>query len=158
MRLRKIISGGQTGVDRAGLDAALALGIEIGGWCPKGRRAEDGAIPDIYPLRETKADDYPERTRLNVRDSDGTLILNVGPLDGGTKRTYELALELRKPCSLVDLDEEPNVGKFKTWLEQHNVGILNVAGPRESKRPGLQARATAFLRKLFAEVVTRAGH
>lgn len=155
MTLRKIVSGGQTGVDRAGLDAALALGIEIGGWCPKGRRAEDGVIPSIYPLRETKTENYTERTRLNVRDSDGTLILNVGALDGGTKRTFEFALELRKPCLVVNLDKEPNAGEFKAWLEQHKVAVLNVAGPRERKRPGLQARATVFLQKLLKDARTR---
>ncbi len=155
MPVKKVISGGQTGVDRAGLDAALAFGIKVGGWCPKGRRAEDGVIPDNYPLRETKTADYIERTRLNVIDSDGTLILNVGELDGGTKRTFELALELHKPCLVVELDREPNAGEFRAWLEQHKVEVLNVAGPRESKSPGLQARATVYLSWLLEEVLSK---
>lgn len=87
----KIISGGQTGVDRAALDAALQLGIPCGGWCPKGRKAKDGPIPDRYPLKETESGSYPVRTEMNVRDSDGTLILTWGRPTGGTALTVRLA-------------------------------------------------------------------
>src|SRR5262245_54833883 len=92
----KIISGGQSGVDRAALDVALELGIPCGGWCPKGRRAEDGPLPDRYPLDETQTSFYPERTRRNVRDSDGTLILADGAAKGGTALTIELAEQMQK--------------------------------------------------------------
>ena len=88
--VKKIISGGQTGADRAGLDVALTVGLPIGGWCPQGRRAEDGPIPDGYPLVETAERNYQTRTRRNVEDSDGTLILNLGKLDGGTAFTVKL--------------------------------------------------------------------
>jgi len=96
--LNKIISGGQTGVDRAALDVGLALGLAVGGWCPKGRRAEDGGIPDRYPLMETPERNYQSRTRRNIEDSDGTLLLNQGKLDGGTALTVAHARQIGKPC------------------------------------------------------------
>src|SRR5437870_10377236 len=96
--LTKIISGGQTGVDRAALDVALELGLPCGGWCPRGRRAEDGPIPERYPLQEMKSPAYPPRTARNVRDSDGTVILTRGQPDRGTALTIELAERYRKPC------------------------------------------------------------
>ncbi|HSR12366.1 MAG TPA: putative molybdenum carrier protein, partial [Thermodesulfobacteriota bacterium] len=95
--VKKIISGGQTGVDRAALDVALELGIPAGGWCPKGRRAEDGRIPDYYPLQEASSPEYPVRTQLNVEDSDGTLILYRNSPAGGTALTIRLAKRLKKP-------------------------------------------------------------
>ena len=94
----KIISGGQTGVDRAALDAALETGIECGGFCPKGRRSEDGIIPEKYPLTETKTDQYPERTELNVKKSDATLVLIDGEADRGTALTISLCKLHHKPC------------------------------------------------------------
>jgi predicted Rossmann fold nucleotide-binding protein DprA/Smf involved in DNA uptake len=149
MPIKSIVSGGQTGVDRAGLDAAMAVGLEVGGWCPKGRQAEDGVIPEKYSLRETKTRSYAERTRLNVQDSDGTLILNTGSLEGGTKRTLELALQLGKPCLVLNIDEKPDNETFSAWVTKHNISVLNVAGPRESKRPGIQKGAAAFLSSLL---------
>src|SRR2546429_554237 len=101
-KLSKIISGGQTGVDRAALDVALELGLPCGGWCPRGRRAEDGPIDSRYPLRETNALAYPVRTRWNVRDSDGTLILTRGRPDRGTALTRDLAERMGKPLLTVD--------------------------------------------------------
>ena len=104
--IRKIVSGGQTGVDRAALDVALELGVACGGWCPKGRRAEDGTIAERYPLTETSTRAYPERTRRNVLDSDGTLILARGRPTGGTALTIKIAAETGKPCFIVDLSAE----------------------------------------------------
>lgn len=147
--INKIISGGQTGVDRAALDAALALGIPCGGWCPKGRRAEDGVIPDRYPLTETETKDYRERTRRNVHDSDGTLILLHGPLSGGTALTRRLAKEMGKPYLVVDLAQRPSVSHVRGWLASNNIHTLNVAGPRESSQPGMHALSRRLLRRVF---------
>ncbi len=102
----KVVSGGQTGVDRAALDAALGLGLPCGGWRPQGRRAEDGRIPDRYPLTETPGKDYPTRTRRNVRDSDFTLVLTVGEPTGGTLLTVQAAKRQGRPCVVVDLADE----------------------------------------------------
>lgn len=145
----KIVSGGQTGVDRAALDAALDAGVAIGGWCPKGRRAEDGQVPPPYPLQETQSADYEERTRLNVRDSDGTLLLHAGELRGGTRWTAAVAGELGKPLLLVDLDVAPDPRGARDWLAAHHVRVLNVAGPRESERPGIGVLAQRFLQALL---------
>ena len=143
--LKKIVSGGQTGADRAGLDAALALGLPIGGWCPQGRRAEDGPIPDRYPLVETPEADYDTRTRRNVEDSDGTLILNLGKLDGGTALTAKLAKQIGKPCLIVALEDGIAPATFRDWLEANQIAVLNIAGPRESKRPGVYDAACRCL-------------
>ncbi len=144
-----IVSGGQTGVDRAALDVALELGIACGGWCPQGRRAEDGVIPARYPLRETEAAQYNVRTRRNARDSDGTLILNQGTLEGGTAYTRQVAAEYEKPCLLVDLDATSEPRGAIEWIHEHGIRTLNVAGPRESKRPGVYAQARVYLYRLF---------
>jgi len=136
-------------VDRAALDTALALGIPCGGWCPKGRRAEDGVIPMHYPLTETTSKDYRVRTRRNVRDSDGTLILTRGPLSGGTALTRRLAKELDKPCLVVDLAQRPRASDVRTWLASNSFHILNVAGPRESNQPGIYLQAKKFLRRVL---------
>src|SRR5262245_2006637 len=106
--LKKIISGGQTGVDRAALDVALELGIPGGGWCPKGRRAEDGPIPDRYPLTETPSEHYPQRTEWNVRDADGTLVLIRGQPQRGSALTIAVAERLAKPKLVVDLSQQPD--------------------------------------------------
>jgi hypothetical protein len=145
----KIVSGGQTGVDRAALDVGLALGLPVGGWCPKGRRAEDGMIPDRYPLTETPEADYDTRTRRNVEDSDGTLILNLGTLDGGTALTVKLARQMGKPCLMVALEDGIEPTAFQEWLDAHPIAVLNVAGPRESKRPGVYAAACRLLDTLL---------
>lgn len=155
--LDKIISGGQTGVDRAGLDAALALNLPVGGWCPRDRRAEDGAIPDRYPLMETPERDYEIRTRRNVEDSDGTLILNRGMLDGGSALTVDHARQIGKPCLIVVLEEGIDPARFRAWLDEHRIRILNVAGPRESKRPGIYAEAVRCLDGLLRAAPPRAG-
>jgi hypothetical protein len=148
--IRRIVSGGQTGVDRAALDAARAAGLDIGGWCPRGRRAEDGRVPDIYPLRETEARGYGTRTRDNVRDSDATLILNLGVLEGGTALTMRCAEELRRPYLLVALDADADAAAARRWIAERDVAVLNVGGPRESRRPGVYALARAFMDRLLA--------
>lgn len=149
VRPAKLLSGGQTGVDRAALDAALALGIPCGGWCPQGRRAEDGQIPARYPLTETGSPGYRERTYLNVRDSDGTLILARGALSGGTTLTRRVARALGKPCLVLDLAKAPDPRSVRAWMHNHDIRLLNVAGPRESQRPGIYRQAKRFLLRLF---------
>jgi hypothetical protein len=149
--VEKIFSGGQTGVDRAALDAALGFGIPCGGWCPKGRRAEDGIIPDRYPLEETSSPAYPLRTEMNVEDSDGTLILTWGSPSGGTLLTLKLARKHRKPYILVDLAQEADASVVQEWRRKNQVRILNVAGPRESEAPGIYLEALSFLKEIFAK-------
>jgi hypothetical protein len=146
---KKIVSGGQTGVDRAALDVAIELGIPCGGWCPKGRVAEDGVIDDRYPLQETDSPEYPVRTEMNVKDSDATLIITRGPATGGTARTLELAEKHKKPHLVVDLSIRKDPMIVKKWLEFNQVGVLNVAGPRDSKTPGIYELSIEFLRKVL---------
>ncbi|MDA7948733.1 MAG: putative molybdenum carrier protein [Hyphomicrobiaceae bacterium] len=158
--LTRIVSGGQTGVDRGALNAALAAGIDAGGWCPKGRRAEDGAIPDKFPVQEMESADYAHRTKANVRDSDATLILTHNPkLSGGTKLTRTFAVELKKPHLWADpagdLAEEAR--RVADWMEAEQVHVLNVAGPRESGEPGIQGQAEEFVASLVDELKGRAG-
>ena len=136
-------------MDRAALDVALELGIPCGGWCPKGRKAEDGALPLRYPMRETPDEDYAQRTEWNVRDSDGTLVLNRGLLDGGTALTVELAQQHRKPCLVMDLERTPDAAVVRAWLGRRKIRTLNVAGPRESKNPGVYRGTAAFLRHVL---------
>ena len=145
----KIISGGQTGVDRAALDAAVAAGIPVGGWCPKGRLAEDGAIPPEYPLQETVSRLYQERTGLNVMDSDGTLILAEKILSGGTALTKNFAEKYAKPLLVFKPADSGASGKIKRWLKANNIRALNVAGPRESARPGSYEKAYKILMEVL---------
>ena len=145
--IEKIISGGQTGVDRAALDVAFELGIPCGGWCPRGRRSEDGKIPDHYPLQEASSSEYPVRTQLNVEDSDGTLILSWNSPMGGTALTIKLAKRLKKTYLLIDLSREAHPQKFREWVENNQIRVLNIAGPREGESPGIHDRAMAFLRE-----------
>ena len=147
-RLEKVVSGGQTGVDRAALDVALELSIPCGGWCPKGRRAEDGSIPAKYPLQESPTTNYAERTALNVKESDGTLILSRGSLRGGTALTKTFAERYQRPCLVVDL-QNATTPQISDWLLVNSIRVLNVAGPRESSQPGITRSATTFLRILF---------
>ena len=150
--LTKIVSGGQTGVDRAALDAAIALGIAHGGWCPRGRLAEDGRIRRRYRLKETPSAIYAQRTEWNLRDSDGTLIINRGPLDGGTWYTAQLAARYRKPLLILQLERRIDPARVRAWLRRNRIGILNVAGPRESKRPGICGASRSVLMRLFAKI------
>ena len=147
--LKKIVSGGQTGVDRAALDTAADLGLESGGWCPRGRRAEDGILDTRYGLKETPSRDYDQRTEWNVRDSDGTLILTAGKPEGGTAKTIEAASHQGKPFFVVNLLGKGDIKAVLFWMEFENVKVLNVAGPRESKVPGIKQMGMAFLKDLL---------
>ena len=130
-----LISGGQTGVDRVGLDFALQIGLPCAGWCPKGRRAEDGSIPADYPLREASSQLYQQRTRLNVRDSDATLIItDCNRISRGTALTVKYAIKLCRPCLVVDI-EQYDLKEVYGWLKKKQPLILNVAGPRLSESP-----------------------
>jgi hypothetical protein len=145
----RVVSGGQTGVDRAALDAALALDLPIGGWCPSGRRAEDGHVPERYPLRESPSAEYSERTEWNVRDSDATLILHRGRITGGTRLTAELARRLGKPLLTRDLLEPIDVRAIADWLVANHVLVINCAGPRESGAPGIGQESRRIFTALF---------
>ena len=150
----KIISGGQTGVDRSGLDVAIALGIEHGGWCPAGRLAEDGTIPSCYFLNETESSDYPSRTEQNILDSDATLIIYEGRLKGGTLLTRKICRRNSKNHLVIRLDgdkRESDLANLRDWLCVHQPKTLNVAGPRESGCPGIRDRAFEFLISVFAD-------
>jgi hypothetical protein len=153
----KIVSGGQTGVDRAALDVALELGIECGGWCPAGRWAEDGTIDARYPLRETPSADPTERTEWNVRDSDATLILTAGTPSPGTELTIETARRLGRPVYTFHAGSPEDVGMFRRWLQVYRVGTLNVAGPRGSEAPGVHAEARRILTALLGGTNEYAG-
>lgn len=151
-----VVSGGQTGVDRAALDAAIELGLPHDGWCPLGRRAEDGRLASRYLLRETDSPRYDVRTRQNVLDSDATLVLFRGTLSGGTELTYRLALRENRPCLAVDLgspaDPSPDPASTREWLRRLKIRRLNVAGPRESQRPGIYDQAKAYLLALLVDL------
>lgn len=147
----KIVSGGQTGADRAALDWALANNVTHGGWCPKGRKAADGILADQYLLTETESEGYRQRTCRNVLDSDGTLIVNLGDLDGGTLATKVFAEKARKPYLVAQLDNgitRPIINEVLHWLRHYPVATLNVAGPREEKRPGVYALTYQLLHQL----------
>ena len=147
--VRRIVSGGQTGVDRGALDAAIFLGIDHGGWCPRGRLAEDGRIPSRYKLDETDSSKYPVRTAQNVIDSDGTLILYQSEMLGGTSLTSRLAREHDKPCLAIDLADPFDIPAARRWVVEHAIEILNVAGPRESSSLGIADAARSFLVQLL---------
>jgi hypothetical protein len=149
--VEKIVSGGQTGVDRAALDFAIERGIPHGGWCPRGRLAEDGAIESGYELRETPDVAYPQRTEWNVRDSDGTAIFTVLPaLTGGSALTRDLAAECGKPCLHLSQqrDEDSAIAKLRQFIQRYKIKTLNVAGPRLSTEPAARAFASQVLEAL----------
>jgi hypothetical protein len=146
-----VVSGGQTGVDRAALDAALELGFPVDGWCPRGRLAEDGTIPRHYGLRETDSAQHAHRTRLNVRDSEGTLILARGRIEGGTRLCLEAARELGRPIYIVTLPDA-SLPEVVEWISDHRIQRLNIAGPRESESSGIYAAARIFLLKMLAVI------
>jgi hypothetical protein len=153
--LKKIISGGQTGADRAALDAAIRLGIPHGGWIPKGRIAEDGSLPATYQLREMPTDSYAERTEKNVMDSDGTLIISHGAPTGGTAYTRKMVLKHGKQMLHIDPTLYGNpmdaASLIKDWIAIHNIETLNVAGPRASKDSRIYAVTLTLLTHLGIE-------
>lgn len=147
-----LISGGQTGVDRAALDAAIAYDIPHGGFVPKGRFAEDGKLPLQYKVKEVSSSDYADRTRANVDWANATLIIYRGRLMGGTLFTWEYAKNRGKPALMIDLKmlrPESAVERIKEWLAKIEPSILNVAGPRESTHPGIYQEALQILSSTF---------
>ncbi|MFW6080822.1 MAG: putative molybdenum carrier protein [Desulfosalsimonas sp.] len=140
MQIKKIVSGAQTGADRAALDFAIDYGIDHGGWVPEGRLAEDGTIPSHYMVRELPGGDYPARTEKNVEDSDGTLIISRGELNGGSLLTRQMAEKHARPCLHINLGRiivfDAAIDVYE-WLVAHGIEVLNVAGPRASKDRGI---------------------
>ncbi len=154
MLLTKIVSGGQTGVDRGALDAALAVAFPCGGWCPKDRDAEDGPIPDRYPMTLLVGGGYRQRTVKNVLDSDGTAILFNELLTGGTLYTHDVCRRERKPYIVLDatqISESAAAAKIALFIEEHGIQVLNVAGPRLSK----WAEGYRFAMEVVGEVIRR---
>ena len=159
--LTRVISGGQTGVDQAALRVAASLGIVIGGWCPPDRLAENGPIPESFPLtptpedRSTTAPDIPrsQRTQWNVRDSDGTLVLCLGPLADagpGTRFTADCAARYAKPLFVADPADLADARRVREWIGEHGIQTLNVAGPSEQTCPGIGDLAETFMRDVLA--------
>lgn len=146
--LRRIVSGGQTGADRGALDAAMALGLEHGGFCPRGRRAEDGIIPERYRLTETGSREYAVRTEKNVVESDATVLFTRGPATGGSALTAALARQHHRPFLHLDLaqgDPEDAAAALRAWLDRHRPAVLNVAGSRASRCPELAGEVEQIL-------------
>ncbi len=147
--LKKIISGGQTGADRAALDVAIELGLACGGWCPAGRNADDGPIDLRYPLQETNEMDHTVRTGYNVRESDATLALFRGELQGGTAYAVAMAEHLGKPVMAVNLDAPPDERTIRQWIDEHGIETLHIGGQREASSPGIYQMATTFLKQVI---------
>ncbi len=150
--IKTIISGGQTGADRAALDVAIRLGIPHGGWVPRGRRAEDGILPGRYRVGEMPTPDYAARTEQNVIESDGTVIISHGPLDGGSALTEIYAKRHELPYIHLDMERLSIVKAANTlqqWIEADKIRILNVAGPRESRDPHIYRVTAAVLEALL---------
>ena len=150
--VNKIISGGQTGADQAALDVAIKLGISHGGWIPRGRKTENGVLDDKYQLKEMEADNYNERTAQNVIDSDGTLIISHGKLTGGSDYTREIALRRNRPWLHIDLNKTiafQAAKKIRSWIKEHKIEVLNIAGPRASKDPNIYKATIDVLETAF---------
>jgi len=149
----KIVSGGQTGADRAAFDWAIENDIPHGGWCPRGRLAEDGIIPDFYRMQETVSTEYAVRTERNVSESDGTVIFTIGKaLTGGSKDTATISTRLKKPwmhISKVDSIDPPE--ELRLFIKAHHIKVLNVAGTRASKEPLIGDFVKATLRATFTQ-------
>ena len=150
--VKKIISGGQTGVDQAALDVAIKLGISHGGWIPKGRLTENGMLDDKYHLKEMETANYNKRTEQNVIDSDGTLIISHGKLTGGSEYTRDMVLHHGRPWLHMDLNKTESfqaVKQIKSWLAENKIEVLNVAGPRASKDATIYQATVDILETVF---------
>lgn len=159
--IKKIVSGGQTGVDRAALDAAIELHIPHGGWCPKGRLSEAGIIPAKYLLEETATSEYSERTKLNIKDSDATLVVlpdKVTKITDGTILTIDGARKTKKPHMIVYSSEAIDVDSIIKWIAENKIKVLNIAGPRESQSPSIYDLSLTFLKEMFICLSTRQEH
>ncbi|MCF8044722.1 MAG: putative molybdenum carrier protein [Desulfarculaceae bacterium] len=156
----KIISGGQTGADQAALDAAIKFNIEHGGWVPEGRKRENGVLPLKYRMQEMDTTNYAARTRKNVMDSDGTVLLARGPLRGGTLLTQKIALQADRPCCHIDLlamDEFEGSLLLNSFVTESDIRVLNVAGPRLSNDPGIYRSVKAVIEALIYMQVLEEG-
>jgi hypothetical protein len=164
-QIRKIISGGQTGVDQAALRAAAALGVSIDGWCPLGRICEDGVIPTEFPLKETPLDRSEKapgiarslRTEWNVRDADGLLILtkSISTLDAGTSWARQCSFRYKKPCAIEDPSDPLSQIRSRAWIEANSISVLNVAGPSEKTEPGIGQLAYIFLMQMLGYPISK---
>lgn len=146
-----ILSGGQTGVDRAALDFALNNNMLCGGWCPLGRKAEDGTINSVYPLSETFSDNPKMRTEMNILGSDATLIIVFSDMDEGTQFTLDMAKFSNKPVFVWETENNCNYQQFKNWLIHNHVQVLNIAGPCESNAVGIYCKTIELLEDLIGE-------
>jgi len=152
MNLQRIVSGGQTGADRAALDAALDADFPCGGWCPQGRAAEDGPLPKNYPLQELSGSGYRQRTIKNIEDSDATVIFYFKRPTGGTELTLIQCIRLLKPYQLIDASIIPpaRAGQIMhTFAQEQAVGVLNVAGPSEGRTPGTYSYVLVAVQSLI---------
>ena len=158
-RLRRVISGGQTGVDQAALRAAKDCGLEIGGWCPPGRECEAGVIPAEFPLKETPQERSPnaldvprsQRSEWNVRDSDGTLVIVTGD-DTGTEWTIECTRSYGRPVLVCEIADPEAHEEIRRWLTKNRIVVLNVAGPSEKTAPRIAARVHVLLCRVFSQL------
>ena len=148
--LRKVISGGQTGADRAALDWAIERQVPHNGWCPKGRKALDGPLAPKYQLKETPSEGYLQRNKWNVRDSDGTVVFTLAAeVTGGSKKTIEFATKLKQPWLHIHPGMRAPEELLVSFIQNHGIQTLNIAGSRESKEPGIYEWVMGILRATF---------
>ena len=160
MRLKKIISGGQTGADQGALDGARSYGFPYGGAIPAGRKTEAGSLPEKYCMVELSSHHYPVRTVKNVVDADGTLIVSNGSLSGGSLLTSKVARDHKKQCMHIDFDRvefSSALKKVIAWVSRNNIEILNVAGPRASSDPGIYDLTHRLISNLLSFTGTHHG-